>query len=162
MVLRPNINVTKEMVKRYRTPPGLTKPMLTAFNSSFKKMEETRAAIRRPLIPYWIIRELRIGCTNHGRYQLHQSVPARNRTGRQTASPEAEPFSAIRRPRALISRTNLWRPLGQINEEANQVAEASSSNYENVQQAMDQAKNAFSDTMQGPSNDAASYDESNE
>jgi hypothetical protein len=43
---------------------------------------------------------------------------------------------------------HLMQALGQISQEADQVAEASSSSYENVQDAMDQAKNAFSDTMQ--------------
>lgn len=43
---------------------------------------------------------------------------------------------------------HLMQALGQISQEADQVAEASSSSYENVQDAMNQAKNAFSDTMQ--------------
>ncbi len=42
----------------------------------------------------------------------------------------------------------LMKALDQISEEADQVAQSSSLNYENVQQAMDQAKNVFSNTMQ--------------
>ena len=42
----------------------------------------------------------------------------------------------------------LMQALGQINQEADQVAQASSSSYENVEQAMNQAQTAFSDTMQ--------------
>ncbi|MBN2327510.1 MAG: hypothetical protein JXR73_10185 [Candidatus Omnitrophica bacterium] len=45
-------------------------------------------------------------------------------------------------------QSELMRALGQINQEADQVADASSSNYENVQNAMDAAKTAFTDTMQ--------------
>lgn len=45
-------------------------------------------------------------------------------------------------------KSQFVQALGQISQEADRVAEASSSNYENVQNAMNQAKSAFSDTLQ--------------
>lgn len=51
-------------------------------------------------------------------------------------------------PQNINFQNELMRALGQINQEAEQVADASSSNYENVQNAMDAAKTAFTDTMQ--------------
>ena len=45
-------------------------------------------------------------------------------------------------------QNQLMQAMGQINADTNQVANAASSNYENVEQAMGIAKNVFADTMQ--------------
>ncbi len=51
-------------------------------------------------------------------------------------------------PQSGDFQNQLLQALGQISADADQVANAASSNYENVEQAMGIAKNVFADTMQ--------------
>lgn len=65
----------------------------------------------------------------------------------EPGKPEASPAQPVFEQGANF-QDRLMQTLGQINQEADQVAQASSSSYENVEQAMNKAQTAFSDTMQ--------------